>query len=184
MRLIVSDSSCLIDLRKASLLEAFLGLPYEILIPNTLFEEELVRFTQEQKDLLIQGGLQVMDLPGESVLRAGSGPGPDSAELAWPWPPPGFSDGRPWRGRAPGPGTPEPSRPRGADRWWQPSVFLVGLGGPQGDPQDPSNFFLDLDDRLRLLELALQPGELTLEPLDPSVHRLRLRPSLFRPKPR
>ena len=70
MRLIVSDSSCLIDLRKASLLEAFLGLPYEILIPNTLFEEELVRFTQEQKDLLIQGGLQVMDLPGESVLRA------------------------------------------------------------------------------------------------------------------
>ena len=57
-------------IRKASLLEAFLGLPYEILIPNTLFEEELVRFTQEQKDLLIQGGLQVMDLPGESVLRA------------------------------------------------------------------------------------------------------------------
>ena len=56
MRLIVSDSSCLIDLRRASLLEAFLGLPYEILIPNTLFEEEVVRFTQEQKDLLIQGG--------------------------------------------------------------------------------------------------------------------------------
>ena len=70
MRLIVSDSSCLIDLRKASLLEAFLDLPYEILIPNTLFEEELVRFTPAQKDLLVQGGLQVMDLPGERVLRA------------------------------------------------------------------------------------------------------------------
>lgn len=70
MRIIVSDSSCLIDLRKASLLEAFLELPYEILIPNTLFEEELLRFTQAQKDLLIRGGLQVMDLPGESVLRA------------------------------------------------------------------------------------------------------------------
>lgn len=70
MRIIVSDSSCLIDLRKASLLDVFLRLPYEILIPNTLFEEELVRFTQEQKDLLIQGGLQVMDLPGQSVLRA------------------------------------------------------------------------------------------------------------------
>lgn len=69
MRIIVSDSSCLIDLRKASLLDVFLRLPYEILIPNTLFEEELVRFTQEQKDLLIQGGLQVMDLPGQSVLR-------------------------------------------------------------------------------------------------------------------
>lgn len=45
MRLIVSDSSCLIDLRKASLLEAFLDLPYEVLIPDALFEEELVRFT-------------------------------------------------------------------------------------------------------------------------------------------
>lgn len=50
MRLIVSDSSCLIDLRKASLLEAFLELPYQALIPDALFEEELVRFTPAQKD--------------------------------------------------------------------------------------------------------------------------------------
>ena len=35
MRIIVSDSSCLIDLRKASLLDAFLKLPYELTIPNT-----------------------------------------------------------------------------------------------------------------------------------------------------
>lgn len=70
MRIIVSDSSCLIDLRKASLLDLFLRLPYEILIPNTLFEEELVRFTQEQKESLVRGGLQVIDLPGERVLRA------------------------------------------------------------------------------------------------------------------
>jgi hypothetical protein len=39
MRIIVSDTSCLIDLRKASLLEGFLKLPYEIVIPDTLFEE-------------------------------------------------------------------------------------------------------------------------------------------------
>ena len=70
MRLIVSDSSCLIDLRKASLLEAFLGLPYEVLIPDALFEEELVRFTPAQKDLLLRGGLKIVDLPAESVLRA------------------------------------------------------------------------------------------------------------------
>ena len=69
MRIIVSDSSCLIDLRKASLLAAFLRLPYEILIPNTLFEEELLRFTAEEKALL-RGGMHVIDLPGESVLRA------------------------------------------------------------------------------------------------------------------
>jgi predicted nucleic acid-binding protein len=69
MRIIVSDSSCLIDLRKASLLEAFLELPYEILIPNTLFEEELLKFTAEEKELL-RDGLKVMDLPGQAVLRA------------------------------------------------------------------------------------------------------------------
>jgi hypothetical protein len=70
VRIIVSDSSCLIDLRKASLLDVFLRLPYEILIPNTLFEEELIRFTAEQKEALVRGGLQIADLPGESVLRA------------------------------------------------------------------------------------------------------------------
>lgn len=70
LRIIVSDSSCLIDLRKASLLDVFLQLPYEISIPNTLFEEELIRFTVEQKEALVRGGLQIVDLPGEGVLRA------------------------------------------------------------------------------------------------------------------
>jgi len=70
MRIIVSDSSCLIDLRKTSLLDAFLRLPYEILIPNTLFEEELLKFTAAQKRALIRGGLKVIDLPGERVERA------------------------------------------------------------------------------------------------------------------
>lgn len=70
MRIIVSDSSCLIDLRKASLLEAFLGLPYEIIIPDTLFEEELLKFSATEKKTLLKGGLKVVELPGESVRRA------------------------------------------------------------------------------------------------------------------
>lgn len=70
MRIIVSDSSCLIDLRKASLLDAFLKLPYDIWIPNTLFEEELLKFTPSQKRALVQSGLKVMDIPGPGVLRA------------------------------------------------------------------------------------------------------------------
>jgi hypothetical protein len=74
MRIVVSDSSCdsscLIDLRKASLLDVFLRLPYEIVIPNTLFEEELIKFTDEQKEELVLGGLQIVDLPGDRVLRA------------------------------------------------------------------------------------------------------------------
>ena len=69
MRIVVSDSSCLIDLRKASLLDAFLRLPYEIVIPNTLFEDELLRFTPDQKRALIDGGLKLIDIPGKGVLR-------------------------------------------------------------------------------------------------------------------
>src|SRR5262249_2520445 len=69
MRIIVSDSSCLIDIRKVALLAAFLKLPYEILIPNTLFEEELLRFTDDDRALL-GSALKVVDLPGEGVLRA------------------------------------------------------------------------------------------------------------------
>jgi len=70
MRLIVSDGGCLIDLAKASLLDAFVKLPYRILIPNTLFEDELLKLTNAQKKALVRGGLKVIDLPGERVLRA------------------------------------------------------------------------------------------------------------------
>jgi predicted nucleic acid-binding protein len=70
MRIVISDSSCLIDLRKASLLDALLSLPYEFLIPNTLFEEELIKFTAAQKRELLRRGLKVIDLPGDAVLRA------------------------------------------------------------------------------------------------------------------
>ncbi len=52
------------------MLDSFLRLPYEFLIPNTLFEEELLKFTAAQKKSLIRGGMKVVDLPGEQVLRA------------------------------------------------------------------------------------------------------------------
>jgi predicted nucleic acid-binding protein len=70
MRIIISDSSCLIDLRKANLLTQFLRLPFEVLIPNTLFEDELVSFSDAEKKLLLDLGLGVVDLPGTQVSRA------------------------------------------------------------------------------------------------------------------
>lgn len=70
MRIIVSDGGCLIDLGKASLLDAFVKLPYKILIPNTLFEDKLLKLTKVQKKALVRGGVKVIDLPGERVLRA------------------------------------------------------------------------------------------------------------------
>ena len=74
MRIVVSDSSCLIDLRKASLLDTFLRLPYEFLIPNTLFEEELLKFTAAQKKALIRGRSKGHGPSGrEGSACAGSG---------------------------------------------------------------------------------------------------------------
>ena len=52
MRIVVSDSSCLIDLRKVLLLDTLLRLPCEFLIPDTLFEDELLKFTAAQKKAL------------------------------------------------------------------------------------------------------------------------------------
>lgn len=69
MRVIVSDTSCLIDLRKAELLEAFVSTPYERLIPYTLFEDELVHFTEDERRLLA-GGMVIVDSPAEQVQRA------------------------------------------------------------------------------------------------------------------
>ncbi len=70
MRIIIRDTSCLIDLRKTALLAVFLRLPFEILIPNTLFANELVSFTAKEKRALTEGGLKVVDLPGMQVARA------------------------------------------------------------------------------------------------------------------
>ena len=70
MQIIVSDSSCLIDLKKASLAEAFLKLPYEVLIPDTLFVEELLSFSAIEKRALQQAGLRVTEISPEGVVRA------------------------------------------------------------------------------------------------------------------
>lgn len=69
MRIIVSDTSCLIDLRKASLLKAFACLPYEILIPDVLFEHEFVKFTEADCADLINNGVQIADLSGSEISR-------------------------------------------------------------------------------------------------------------------
>jgi predicted nucleic acid-binding protein len=69
MQVIVSDTSCLIDLKKVSLIEAFLLLPYEIIMPDILFAEEIIRFTHQEKAIL-EGGLRITSISGNGVLRA------------------------------------------------------------------------------------------------------------------
>lgn len=70
MRVIVSDTSCLIDLRKVRLLEAFLRTPFERVIPYTIFEDELLRFTDEERQLIAEH-MEIVDSPSEQVVRAG-----------------------------------------------------------------------------------------------------------------
>lgn len=71
MRIIVSDSSCLIDLRKAQLLEPFLTLPYERFIPDVLLTDELLRFTEKQL-VRIKRDMKVVSLGSDAVERVGA----------------------------------------------------------------------------------------------------------------
>lgn len=68
MQIIISDSSCLIDLQKASLLEAFVCLPYDVCVPDVIFESELISLSKEEKDALQNLGLQILELPGDGLL--------------------------------------------------------------------------------------------------------------------
>ena len=59
MRIVVSDTSCMIDLRKADLLEALLRLPNSFAMPDTLFEDEWLCLSLAQKRTLGDLGLVV-----------------------------------------------------------------------------------------------------------------------------
>ena len=71
MRIVVSDTSCMVDLRKAGLLEAVLRLPYTFVIPDTLFEDEWLFLSDAEKRALRDLGLEVRSLPEPLVQRAG-----------------------------------------------------------------------------------------------------------------
>jgi uncharacterized protein YacL len=70
MRIIVSDTSCMIDFRKADLLQAALDLPHTFVMPNALFEDEWLCLTDTEKQSLRGRGLEVRELPGPLVQRA------------------------------------------------------------------------------------------------------------------
>lgn len=69
MRIIVSDSSCLIDLQKGGLIEAFLKLPYELVVPDVLLEDELLSFSKKEISVL-RANMTVATLEAEGVERA------------------------------------------------------------------------------------------------------------------
>lgn len=66
---VVNDASCLIDLKKAALLNVLLRLPYQFVVPLPIREDELLDFTEQDWRMLEDGGLTTYDLPGEEVAR-------------------------------------------------------------------------------------------------------------------
>ena len=67
MRVLVSDTSVLIDLERGSLLEASFRLPFRFSVPDLLYERELKDWGGED---LIRLGLSVEELDGDGVQRA------------------------------------------------------------------------------------------------------------------
>ncbi|MCB0637343.1 MAG: hypothetical protein KDC54_12030 [Lewinella sp.] len=70
MRIIISDSSCLIDLHKGGLLRDIFSLPFQFVIPQPLYKDELLSIPEEEKEVMISLGMEVIVLPGEQVGMA------------------------------------------------------------------------------------------------------------------
>ena len=67
MDVLVSDTSVVIDLERAQLIEQIFALPYCFVVPDSLYEKEIKDYGGER---LIALGLQVRALTGEQVADA------------------------------------------------------------------------------------------------------------------
>lgn len=70
MRIVINDSSCLIDLRKGGLLESALALPYRFLVTYVVRHSELLDIGPAEWSRLEALGLTVIDPPGAQVAQA------------------------------------------------------------------------------------------------------------------
>jgi len=68
MLLLISDANILIDIEDGNLTSVLFRLPYEIAVPDILFELEL----RERHSYLLEAGLKVRSLTAESVKRTES----------------------------------------------------------------------------------------------------------------
>jgi predicted nucleic acid-binding protein len=70
MKVIVSDTSVIIDLCKVRLIEPAFSLPYEFVVPNVMFEDEFLDLSNYERGDLLASGLAVSVLSGETVSMA------------------------------------------------------------------------------------------------------------------
>jgi hypothetical protein len=67
MKILVSDTSVLVDLERGNLLDACFRLPYEFAVPDLLYNKELANFGGPE---LIARGLRIEELTGDEVASA------------------------------------------------------------------------------------------------------------------
>lgn len=70
MRIVVNDSSALIDLKKGNLLEILVELPFEFVVADALLADELLSFTKPEVDFM-RRRMTVLTLDGEEMVRVG-----------------------------------------------------------------------------------------------------------------
>jgi predicted nucleic acid-binding protein len=70
MRVVISDSSALIDLAKVRLIESTLALPFEFVIPDVIFANELIDLKHYEREQLLELGFRTGSLDGEKVGKA------------------------------------------------------------------------------------------------------------------
>lgn len=67
MDVLVSDTSVVVDLERARLIEALFTLPHQVMVPDRLYDQEMRGHGGER---LLQLGLVVRSLTGDEVARA------------------------------------------------------------------------------------------------------------------
>ncbi len=70
MRVLVSDSSVLIEFAKRELLDRMFQLPFEFAVPDLLFDQELIDLGRYSRQDLLDFGLRVEALNPDGVARA------------------------------------------------------------------------------------------------------------------
>lgn len=68
--IVICDSSAIIDLAKARLIENLLRLPYDFVIPDVLFADELITLENYSKHELVDLGFNIGSLDGQGVALA------------------------------------------------------------------------------------------------------------------
>lgn len=72
MQIIISDGCYLKSLRDASLCGALTCLPYKVAIPDVVFEDRDTELCEVDKKCLLNGGIEILELPGNDVLKVSS----------------------------------------------------------------------------------------------------------------